>query len=574
MQMRETATTDTTALIERLLATQAEQSVREIQAVQPLIATALQQLEDAVATVRVGAAAEVATLVDRLAAEAATETAAAVATANAEAQVVIDGLQEQVQMLTGERDDVSTTLASANKQIDDISQRLHSQMQAVDALRKEQKEAIATIEALHTTNAALEARRDELDAAKTEAEKSLEAEQLANTELAERLAAEHDQKVRLEQALATEQATRAAGEDELVALRTKVEQLSNELGHAQVERDTIFEERQAVSAEHTRAIVDLQARLDAAVSAEARLRKQAAAKPVPAREKEKEKGSEPREDVRQVALGYLGQSFDGLVKVAEAMADAATMDHVLNAMVDSLSAEFSRVALFRVQRNRLEGVREIGFQDHVDLSNIVIPRTIDSLMTRAVKSGRVETLSGTEVADASGTPFGGTPTAVLALPIVVDGEAFAVVYADDAGEKGQAFGSPELRTKFAELLQQYSAPLLARLSAELKSLAGMREYATLLVDELEYTYSAQVGSVTDDARRESLEQNLDCARGLYLERARAEGPRAAKILDEQLQHAIKTHHSAPFGRDLAKLVSGTADRDRDDVSAEASAQAS
>jgi len=561
MQIRETATTDTTTLIERLLAAQAEQSVREIQAVQPLIATALQQLEEAVATVRVGAAAEVAALVDRLAAEAADETAAAVTTAKAEAQVVIDGLQEQVQQLTGERDDVSATLASSNKQMDDLSQRLHAQTQAVDALRKEQKEATAAIEELQKTKAALEAVRDELESAKTEAEKGLEAEQLANTELAERLGAEHDQKVRLEQALAAEQSTRVAGEEELVALRTKVEQLSTEIGHAQVERDTIFEERQAVSAEHARAIVDLQARLDAAVAAEARLRKQAAAKPAPAKEKEKAKESEPREDVRQHALGYLGQSFDGLVKVAEAMAEAGTMEHVLNAMVDSLSAEFSRVALFRVQRNRLEGVREIGFQDHVDLSNIVIPRTIDSLMTRAVKSGRVETLSGTEVADASGTPFGGTPTAVLALPIVVDGDAYAVVYADDAGENGRTFGSPELRTKFAELLQQYSAPLLARLAAELKSLAGMREYATLLVDELEYTYSAQVGAgAADGARRENLEQNLDCARGLYLERARAEGPRAAKILDEQLQHALKTHQNTPFGRELAKLLSGSADK--------------
>jgi hypothetical protein len=265
--------------------------------------------------------------------------------------------------------------------------------------------------------------------------------------------------------------------------------------------------------------------------------------------------------VRQHALGYLGQSFDGLVKVAEAMAEAVSMEQVLNAMVESLAAEFSRVALFRVQRNRLEGVREVGFKDHVDLSNIVVPRTIDSLLTRAVKSGRVETLSGTEVADASGTPFGGTPTAVLAMPIVVDGDAYAVVYADDAGETGKTFGSPELRTKFAELLQQYSSPLLGRLASELKALAGMREYATLLVDELEYTYSAQVSSgVTDDSRRENLEQNLECARGLYLERARAEGPRAAKILDEQLAQAVKAHQSAPFGRDLAALMSGATDQ--------------
>jgi len=561
MQMRELATADTTTLIERLLAGQAEQSVREIQAVQPLIATALQQLEEAVATVRVDAATEVAALIDRLAAEATLETDAAVTQAKAEAQVIIDGLQEQVQMLTGERDDVSATLSSVNKQMDDVSQRLHAQTQTTVALRKEQKEAAASIESLQQSKSTLEARLEEVESARTEAEKSLEAEQLANTELAERITAEHDLKVQLEQALATEQSMRAACEEELVALRAKVEHATHELSQLHVERDTVLAEQEAVSTEHARALVDLQSRLDAAIAAEARLRKQASAKPAPAKEKDKHKEGEPREDVRQHALGYLGQSFDGLVKVAEAMAEAVSMEQVLNAMVESLAAEFSRVALFRVQRNRLEGVREVGFKDHVDLSNIVVPRTIDSLLTRAVKSGRVETLSGTEVADASGTPFGGTPTAVLAMPIVVDGDAYAVVYADDAGETGKTFGSPELRTKFAELLQQYSSPLLGRLASELKALAGMREYATLLVDELEYTYSAQVSSgVTDDSRRENLEQNLECARGLYLERARAEGPRAAKILDEQLAQAVKAHQSAPFGRDLAALMSGATDQ--------------
>jgi len=561
MQMRELATADTTTLIERLLAGQAEQSVREIQAVQPLIATALQQLEEAVATVRVDAATEVAALIDRLAAEATLETDAAVTQAKAEAQVIIDGLQEQVQMLTGERDDVSATLSSVNKQMDDVSQRLHVQTQTTVALRKEQKEAAASIESLQQSKSTLEARLEEVESARTEAEKSLEAEQLANTELAERITAEHDLKVQLEQALATEQSMRAACEEELVALRAKVEHATHELSQLHVERDTVLAEQEAVSTEHARALVDLQSRLDAAIAAEARLRKQASAKPAPAKEKDKHKEGEPREDVRQHALGYLGQSFDGLVKVAEAMAEAVSMEQVLNAMVESLAAEFSRVALFRVQRNRLEGVREVGFKDHVDLSNIVVPRTIDSLLTRAVKSGRVETLSGTEVADASGTPFGGTPTAVLAMPIVVDGDAYAVVYADDAGETGKTFGSPELRTKFAELLQQYSSPLLGRLASELKALAGMREYATLLVDELEYTYSAQVSSgVTDDSRRENLEQNLECARGLYLERARAEGPRAAKILDEQLAQAVKAHQSAPFGRDLAALMSGATDQ--------------
>ena len=101
-----------------------------------------------------------------------------------------------------------------------------------------------------------------------------------------------------------------------------------------------------------------------------------------------------------------------------------------------------------------------------------------------------------------------------------------------------------------------------------------REYAKLLVDELEYTYSSTQG-VSDESRRDQLAQNLDCARGLYIERARAEGPRAAKLLDEQIVQSIKAHQTAPFGRELAALLSRNGDASRMTAAAnQASAQAS
>ena len=58
--------------------------------------------------------------------------------------------------------------------------------------------------------------------------------------------------------------------------------------------------------------------------------------------------------------------------------------------------------------------------------------TVDSLLTRAMNSGTVESLTGADIASRLGTPFGGSPTSAVALPIVMQGTTLAVVYADDA----------------------------------------------------------------------------------------------------------------------------------------------
>ena len=76
---------------------------------------------------------------------------------------------------------------------------------------------------------------------------------------------------------------------------------------------------------------------------------------------------------------------------------------------------------------------------------------MDSLLTRAVTSGMTERLSG-EALDASGLPFGGSPTFGLAMPIVVDGETIALVYADDFSEPGH--GASRLRRSQSSSLRK------------------------------------------------------------------------------------------------------------------------
>ena len=65
------------------------------------------------------------------------------------------------------------------------------------------------------------------------------------------------------------------------------------------------------------------------------------------------------------------------------LAEKTTVTDLLAALVRHLSSEFSRVALFRVKANRLEGEHQVGFDLTTDVSKLVIPFNVDSLITRA-----------------------------------------------------------------------------------------------------------------------------------------------------------------------------------------------
>ena len=62
-------------------------------------------------------------------------------------------------------------------------------------------------------------------------------------------------------------------------------------------------------------------------------------------------------------------------------------------LVDALASEFSRVALFHVNGNRLEGRRQTGFDFGSDISKVAVPLTKGSALAEAVRSGRVQGLT-------------------------------------------------------------------------------------------------------------------------------------------------------------------------------------
>ena len=168
---------------------------------------------------------------------------------------------------------------------------------------------------------------------------------------------------------------------------------------------------------------------------------------------------------------------------------------------------------------------------------------------------QIEILSEETLADLAGTAFGGTPACALALPIDLDGDVCAVLYADDSDQPHQAFGTTDLRRTYALLLRQLAAPLLLRLPAEMKATAGLREWAAHLVAELENMYAADATAHKNGAQlRRRLQDNLECARGIYAQRASSEAPAAAALLEEELALVGRVAHATPFGRDLTALL--------------------
>jgi hypothetical protein len=248
--------------------------------------------------------------------------------------------------------------------------------------------------------------------------------------------------------------------------------------------------------------------------------------------------------------------LDGLLGAFEALSGAATIGDVLSTLVEQLVNEFPRVALFRVKGNRLEGAHQIGFDLTSDIGKVVMPLAMDSLLTRAVSSGHTERVSGDRT-DSSHLPFGGSPTCALAMPIVVDGEALAVVYADDSGQarpESQA-DHDDLNARFAEALRHHAVALLTRLTSELKAMAELRGYAGSLLSETEQMYESDVAAgKTGEELLKRLHANLDYARSIYANRVASEPASTAGLLEAQLAGTIDLHRDNAFGRDLSVVM--------------------
>jgi hypothetical protein len=181
--------------------------------------------------------------------------------------------------------------------------------------------------------------------------------------------------------------------------------------------------------------------------------------------------NEHLQTLQQQAVARTALPLDELRTMFDALAKAASPSAVLTTIVTGLGREFSRVALFRVRGARLECVKHVGFEFEGDVAKVMIPVTLDCLMTRAVNSRETQTFVSGKSQEPCAVPFGGTPACAVALPLISGDASVAVIYADDSDLL--EFGSvpAELLVKFADLVWQHAVLVLQRMSAAQKMLA-------------------------------------------------------------------------------------------------------
>ena len=457
-----------------------------------------------------------------------------------------------------EQGHTSAAAEERDGEIADLVDRLAASA-AADAERAAQALDIASGEAVRLTGA-LQQTQEQLDAA-----------EIARDTLADQLAASTARIAELESTIVensqlaaaastaatadAERATKAieAAHAESSRLSAELRQAQDQLDATAIARDTLGDQLAASTAriETLECTIAENAHLAAAVE-DARQQMQAA---------ERERQSLTENVTRQTeqihALEARMRDQQGVVEhlpiVFRAVAAARTMTDALTAVANGLSGLFPRVALFRAKADRLEGVHQSGFDFTGDISNVVIPMTIDSVMSDAVASDGITVLTADDLAASHALPFGGAATSAIVLPLSVDGQTVAAVYADDGGQTAE--GGADARAVCAGLVRDYAIAHVQRLVDTERSLADLNGYAGMLLEEVERLYVADVAGGHDEVTlRARVLENLQTARRIYAQRVEHEPPAAASFLEERIVAVARAQRTTPFGRDVLEVA--------------------
>ena len=546
MEFSALAAKETSALLTRVLGTASDATLERVAALRAALDQASRALEAAAAPPDVER--DVDELVKRLTKAAAAEADARLKHLSAEARKITDALRAELADVIGEKDALGISLKDARAQLDTVRGELAA----------EQKHAQSTLKELAEANVA---RKDLADAYASKERELADAHASKQKELAQATAARDK-----------EASARSTAEGEVQSLKGQLETARKDAKRAAADAEASVAEKRKAEVALSAANSQAQA-AEAKLSAVTTLFKTSAAR-VQALEREQEQQAArmreleagvhaPAEIDTEISPVVSTGILDGLLGAFDALSAATTIGDVLATLGEQLAAEFPRVALFRVKGNRLEGTHQIGFDLTNDIGKVIIPLAMDSLLTRAVTSGRMERLSGDAI-DTSGLPFGGSPTFALAMPVVVDAESIAIVYADDFSEPRQESRNDEdVNAKFAEALRQHTIALLMRLTTELKAMAELRAYAASLLNEIEQMYQSDVAAGKQgEELQKRLHANLDYARSIYSNRAQFESPSAGALLDAQVAGMAEAHGDNAFGKDLALVMEWSSDSSR------------
>jgi hypothetical protein len=536
------------------------------------------------------ASTEASALAERLSTAMTAEIQAAAERTQATADAALAKIRAEADQLKASLARTATDQKTLQAALDKLRAEAKSAQALIEKLRADERASQASIEKLHAderasqaaieklradervSQASIDKLRADQQALQAALEKSRKEDASLRTALEQARASEAAVKTALEKARAQEQALRAAlakEQERAKAAQVALGQAQAAQALAEAERSKAIVAAEQAAARAAAPAVDQKLATDleemrgllASVTAE---RDDIAAEMARAEALWVEQSRALRDQVQKIASGRLDQ----LREAFQRLASASSVADVMTILIEALGGDFSRVALFQVNGNRLEGRQQSGFDAVSDISKVVVPLTKGSALADAVRSGRVQGLTADELTDTSRKLFGGSPSFVLILPVTIGGSVQAVLYADNSDQPQPHIVTPRRGVHFAEILLWHAVPLIARLSAEEKALSDLREYGAQLLGDLENVYASDVtaGHKGEKLQRR-LQHNVEYARSMYAQRAQASGPLAAGVFDDQIVHLIAQKRSTAFGRDLS-AAAGIADDQK--LSAEAS----
>jgi hypothetical protein len=243
-----------------------------------------------------------------------------------------------------------------------------------------------------------------------------------------------------------------------------------------------------------------------------------------------------------------------LVEALRTLDEAPTLSAVLDAVALHAARHVGRVALFVVRDGRLQMWKAHGFDDPA-VSALELAPEDGGFVQEAIASAAPCTASGP--AEGPVAPLGADRAAV-AIPLLVDGRAVGVLYADDdrVGERVVPSAWPEgieaivrHASRCLEALTARRMPELIRASRTERARAqtlqqddeAAQRYARLLVAEIKLYHEPAV----DEGRRH----------GDLLRRLRPQIERAHRLYDERVTPAIRAR-TAYFEDELVRTLAG------------------
>jgi hypothetical protein len=512
-KFREYAASEASAAINKALSTRLTKSVGDLQAFRKSLDEAARVLEKALgaATDQDGTIAE---LVEKMSAAAAAETQeqvqrikaeadAIIATAKAELGKAVEATNEARGQAARARD-AHAKAEVARKELDAALQRTTKEKEAVAA---EVREAKALTDNLHAKQKAAEEQRVQLANQLKQAAAKVESLERASADAANKAAHAESKAADAESMVAD--AERRAGEAERKAKDAERRASEAEGQVHETEKKIADGERR-----HAEAITKAKAEADS-------------------------------------GGGKSGSTLELVLHSFQTLQSGNSTEDVMASLAKALTHDFSRVAVFRFANNRFSCTYEVGFGPKIDMSKATIPATTDSPLTRALNSNRAEAFGARALAESGCTMLAGTPQTVLTMPITVFDETLAVIYADDSDRKEKQ-NNGDQAASFAEVIRRFSVPLIEKRSIAPKLREELREYAALLLEELEYVHTSDVNAGKKEAEiRAHLKENLNGAREMYQQRVSSEPPAAVDLFDEKLRGIIDAKASSPFGNDLS-----------------------